>query len=1089
VSDTVRATAPKRVVKGPAAKSCSCGGSGPDCDCDKRHQPLQRSASGPGPASVPASVTGTVAAPGRPLDAGARATMESRFGRDFGGVRIHTDHQAAESARAVNARAYTVGQHIAFAGGQYQPHTPTGQHLLAHELAHTVQQRGLQRKPSEVGILDPGVSTRYEREADHAANAVAGAPPITARPPVPVICRAPATPAADQPKTENAEPARVWEPVPATNPLSALGVKAQSKLRPGEISPVIRAFKLGTLALPPEKGPVLTYWQTRAKAGGLESFIDADGRPRAALKQERAGTDELKRIWMTRVGFASSKDAAAAWATAGGDASTSFEPKVAGKTCQMDHIIELQIGGNNVPENIQCLDAAENQKSGRDLFAKLKRTAQQIRDLSPGLETVILHFDDVIQTSAIRTPCYEVEQRVIAAAGQPAADAGEDSEPYDIVAAVPTTLSIDKGVRTPRKVLILPIAESKYLRTRAASTLIPGMVLRELELKSKGNDEIEAGIDTSEKTRLPITIEKETRPIRLIVNEATRAVKLKSTKVNLAFTYPYLSKGAITDLNLDPQEGLSGEGWLRSDLPFLKGIKLVVRFGPDRFELVTKLDAKKLKLPFGARVTRADLGLLLHPEFKPTGEVEFEVGRGRRKVLDGRMAFESDADGLVAVGAVRAWLPGVDAAEGTIEYRAGQWTGQVTIAASQIGIPALKDASVTVIVAGGDGRPTLTASGYVLLGLPGDNEVRLEVIRREGGWAYRGKGRLVVPGVKPVDFAFYYVGDKLRGTASTEIEVKDFKGKLALEYDDGRLSGEGTISGRKGRANLEQAKVRYNGRTGKFSGEGTLSYQVSENLIATAGVEIPEKGPVKLKGALTFPKPILLFKPFGDDFTIFRLPDIDIPIPGASIGPVGLEVRIRGRLDAAYSIGPGQLQNTRIGADFQPFEENKDLKVDLVSLLVIPASATLTADFSARVAIDVFVAEVEGSIGVKGSATLAGGLSVGFTAHYEKDRFTAEATPQIDAALILGLRLYAQLRAEAGVGPFSVETTKTWEIDRFTYDPGIKVGLKAPIRYDSAASPSFQPPSLDQIQWVRPTIEPRDLLSKGMAGKGTEVES
>jgi hypothetical protein len=156
---------------------------------------------------------------------------------------------------------------------------------------------------------------------------------------------------------------------------------------------------------------------------------------------------------------------------------------------------------------------------------------------------------------------------------------------------------------------------------------------------------------------------------------------------------------------------------------------------------------------------------------------------------------------------------------------------------------------------------------------------------------------------------------------------------------------------------------------------------------------------------------------------------------------------------------------------------------------VIPASATLTADFSARVAIDVFVAEVEGSIGVKGSATLAGGLSVGFTAHYEKDRFTAEATPQIDAALILGLRLYAQLRAEAGVGPFSVETTKTWEIDRFTYDPGIKVGLKAPIRYDSAASPSFQPPSLDQIQWVRPTIEPRDLLSKGMAGKGTEVES
>ncbi|HEX7677097.1 MAG TPA: DUF4157 domain-containing protein, partial [Thermoanaerobaculia bacterium] len=73
---------------------------------------------------------------------GTHELMSSRFGRDFGGVRLHTDPAAAESARLVEARAYTVGQDIAFGAGQYAPNTGEGQRLLAHELQHTVQQGG-----------------------------------------------------------------------------------------------------------------------------------------------------------------------------------------------------------------------------------------------------------------------------------------------------------------------------------------------------------------------------------------------------------------------------------------------------------------------------------------------------------------------------------------------------------------------------------------------------------------------------------------------------------------------------------------------------------------------------------------------------------------------------------------------------------------------------------------------------------------------------------------------------------------------------------------------------------------------------------
>ena len=77
---------------------------------------------------------------GHPIDPSTRDFMEARFGIDFGRVRLHTDPTAAESAKALHARAFTVGNDIAFAHGQYSPGSHQARSLLAHELAHVVQQ-------------------------------------------------------------------------------------------------------------------------------------------------------------------------------------------------------------------------------------------------------------------------------------------------------------------------------------------------------------------------------------------------------------------------------------------------------------------------------------------------------------------------------------------------------------------------------------------------------------------------------------------------------------------------------------------------------------------------------------------------------------------------------------------------------------------------------------------------------------------------------------------------------------------------------------------------------------------------------------
>lgn len=118
---------------------------------------------------VPDSVHQTLTSPGRPLESALRQDMEQRFGYDFSRVRVHSGATAGQSAREVNANAYTVGHNIVFGDGQYSPRTLAGQRLLAHELAHTLQQAKGSAASTE-RISDPRGVT--EQDADRAASDV-----------------------------------------------------------------------------------------------------------------------------------------------------------------------------------------------------------------------------------------------------------------------------------------------------------------------------------------------------------------------------------------------------------------------------------------------------------------------------------------------------------------------------------------------------------------------------------------------------------------------------------------------------------------------------------------------------------------------------------------------------------------------------------------------------------------------------------------------------------------------------------------------------------------------------------------------------
>jgi hypothetical protein len=146
---SVNAAAISSVASGALQRTCSCGGSGECDECRKKKEEgmVQRKSLDSALSASADPVTSAVSGSGRTMSRDVRGFFEERMGTSFDHVRIHDDATAAESARSLNARAYTTGKDIVFGAGEYRPETESGNRLLAHELVHVVQQGGIQGGP------------------------------------------------------------------------------------------------------------------------------------------------------------------------------------------------------------------------------------------------------------------------------------------------------------------------------------------------------------------------------------------------------------------------------------------------------------------------------------------------------------------------------------------------------------------------------------------------------------------------------------------------------------------------------------------------------------------------------------------------------------------------------------------------------------------------------------------------------------------------------------------------------------------------------------------------------------------------------
>lgn len=1083
-------------------RKCACGQhtmAGGECEsCRKKHASpagmasatLQRAAidSIPRqPGAVPPIVGNVLKAPGHPLDTGTRSFMESRFGHDFSQVRVHTDPQAAESASAVHARAYTVGQDVVFGAGQYAPETATGQHLLAHELTHTVQQQGLQRYASDGPLSLSTHDGTLEHEAEAAASAVTSTTHATNANPV-SISQHPVTPTISRAKQSNVAP----EDEKKSNDI---GVKKNyndvtGNIEVGDGQHVVgirskgdtMAFAIDAFILPPQKGPAKKRYDTMVENEKLVAKRNkATGN---AIAEESAGTEKLKKYWLEKVGWPVGGDKASTatqntnWYEAGG-AENAF-PKVGTKTCNMDHIVELQVSGTNEPANVQVLDDSPNKSSGSKVRHQLAGLTRDIKTnkqivIPPDISVIILDFQDVRGTDIPCEPkpdavkgkassCTDVECNATAGIGGSQAGQGEvakKTQPYPIaIGDAEAILEINPPPQTETD-----LSNSKV-------KLIPGVIFTKLVI-SKGKHILYARLDAksseqdTQKTSLPIAILPAQNEFHFTVvqKEGKGHLHLEPSKKELKFTHPHLSEGHLS-LTFNEKQGLSGNGILKPSLPLLRNAPIKVTLEEGNFSGTLEVPPDKLQFIPGFKVTESTLTLELSPELAAKGKFSFKVG----SVLDGSLKASADTSGFVAEGNIFAHLPGVDKADGNLKYQQKAWTGGIEIKTTQIKIPGLESSTLRLTLS----DTGLTPSGEVTIKL-GQQKATLSVVKHGDNWIYSGQGKFDVPGLKTVDLDITYDGKQLSGDAHTNFELKGLQGRLHVKYRDGRVTGDGKLDVKRGRAtgfiavNMSDAY--------KFSGKGQIDYQFSENLIGTLGIELPENGDVRIIGGVKFPKPITLFKGFEDSRELFKY-SVDIPIFAIPLGPVsvGLVAIISARLNVHYGIGPGQLVDVSVLTAFNPLAEQTNFELAADATLTIPARAGVSLTINGDLGVDLAVATVSGGIGVTGTADLVGGLNAGVHVVYAQGKFALKADAELKAALKLLLGIDAHVGVEAGILGIKYEARKVWQLASYGFDTGLEFGLKAPIHY--ASDEPFHFPSFSDITWTTPNIDAKAVLPR-----------
>lgn len=1082
---------------------------------------------GAAPADVDAAIQRMRKRPAPGLDPTTRARVENAVGTRLDGIRVHADSAAAEAANTLGARAFTVGQDMFFGQGQFDPGTTQGQRLIAHEAAHTVQQRGgsaaaqrIQRSNKKKSQIAP---QQKKPAAKTVVNRIENA---TAKWAIDLTTDTIEVPKLELPKVKGA--------LKGTD--STIAKAEQGRSLPEEKKP----FTLDPVPKRPESAQkVFEYWTEQARkkfSPDLKKKIES-----LITTQKPAGAQLRYRGAPVYVLYSGGKKAEAAKTMFVGTIKGLSEhdsllrpmlgPKGGHALLDADHSLDLQLGGEDSFDNLCLLDRDYNRKTGSANRGRVTTSIQDTIDAAKAdmaannttpsknlpknsldaQRNWTIHFHTVIATKPGTETMWT-------------RDDIKQGEHLKYIKAMTDKELVKEGFvfkegQHPDHINVFPDPSGGYAvrfefsrdghRLKKPDFFYRGYtVLKVTELKLPTDTETNHDMATMT-VRREKTKQEKGKPDILVFADAPLTIKhdenlgfggyVTSESRYRAFAnvqFAPLCPIKFSDVQITADGDIVAAGNILPTLELFPGLNIpIILRGPD---ILLQFPIPTESLNFGPlRVTDAALEMGVGDNgFFIAGVAGIAVDQVGSGTLEGRV----EKDDVVLKGDFNLDLTFLDPAKVAVTYSIAKddFDAKATLGVKKGSLPGVDSGQVEVSIT----RETFGLVGTLNLGgiltgssitvgytpeaglliegkdlplpvekLPGVSDAKVTVRARRSPdtdeWSVSGGGKasLAAGGAKgTLDIMFD--GQAVDFTGRVDVAKGPASGWLQITATNRALDEEGKP--------IEGGPVRDLHIWGK--GEATVAF--GKVLTGKAGIEYTPDGHVIIVGEIAMPPTYDLFprKDLAPKEPLFSVSPPDFPIWGVKVGPVGFGifafVDASIKLDAY--VGAGQLRDAKVSATID-LDKPEEATVHGGAQFYVPAYAGLTLDVGGGVKAQVAVAYVKGRVGLYGTlgVLVEGSFDVGVDWN-PADGFAVEAEAKVAARPKFEIGVNASITAGVDLGLFDIDKTwGPWTKKLGEFGPQMQLGAAFPMKWSEKEGLDFD---VDDIRIEKPRLDAKEIM-------------
>ncbi|MGN6539434.1 MAG: eCIS core domain-containing protein [Ginsengibacter sp.] len=1008
---------------------------------------------------------------GSPLPHDTRAQMESSFDADFSNVRIHNDSSAVQMSKDLNAHAFTHGSDVYFNSGKYDAYSNSGKRLLAHELTHTIQQ-------------GQHANSVQRNATDAASGALSPAPPY---------------------KVKGIE----FNPTAKTLVIPNINLPDFKRRNSSKYQLPIHALE-GR----PTTRQVLNWNE------GVKSSVNAKVAVFLSSIQKPAGDRYFLKSKNTEYRLFGTKENIQAYTYI-----PEWNRKGMKNYHEVDHIVEMQLGGQDVIDNYELTDATANNSSGIEIQKeRYNKVAAALTELTQA------NIPDLPKNDKVASRELVVMFNKVANWNLPYSG---DGKMYW------TRNEIEEGVHLKqlRGMTAKEIAKSQgtadelvlYVNERSGSPLrlpvpftnvvtnwIPGIDVtacpppdqNAMDNKKFGtlNIQLNKNFSGSLKSNASFPVSYNKTPGLLNTGYLTFTQDQRGIADLLRFEG--LSPVVIEEFRLDERLGIILHGKIHTNIPLIKDsdIDLSVE-GKDVMISKTFSSGEIKGLPNPLKVTDVSLMLFASTKFGfgVQGNVEFEIeklGKGNVKGLG------ATREGFGVSGEFIFDSKKFEGSKIGFEYKNQKWAINGTIQVAKGSIKGVKSGSLTIKYE----SEKITANGEAILSVPGIEKVTLDAeFEKNGDFIINGGVDLKkLPGIKAghVDVSIASrkeendVKLKVAGKASPDFpNVPSLNTELSVLYDDGLFEIRTKVQYQKGKFDGtidvgvtnksvdEKGQPQGEPNEGKeliVFGFGSLTVTLFKNITGTVTVRLTPEKEVLVGGDIE----IKDLKPFGEgyhppDKELLKFPRITIPLVG--LPGLSISAFIDGGVYFKFSWDPLVLKELKVG--FQEININEienatlDIHGEVGSIADAEVYLTIKAGLEGRALIATLSGSIGGEAGLGVSAEAGGELD----ASWNKDK--GLQFKEIRAYLNVTPRAVFRLTGDVSVDLDLWITTVNLYYHKWVFDEkqldlgGLTLKADFPIKFDEENNLIL--PSLDQINLQKPDFtgsQGKDILDKAING-------